>query len=637
MLCQKTTRTITITKDNDNDDDDDNDNDTDQVSDFPLTQKEAYNLNHVPNKKSIINIELACNDNFFKSIFSNRTFEFLYTASNITQFDSALKDYVNNKFIEDHFRTDCPKLNSSTTYPRYTTTLICAEMVRDPQSLPCTLLDNQEFYMGKLNSTSPPICESTCQSFNESVQKIRSNITICNANKTKSDKQIFSLCATGETSNDTSRCISGEQNEPLNCGFQQDINTFCQYCQESSGTSSDPCCKKANLTECQFPDKKNSMNSTSTLPRESAPRSSSSLSGGTLAAIIAGSIGFLTLVVAFFIFYRRRKRSDVRNDANGFRYSPTKQNGSSTDISSSAAELVPNKSTTGKNNSFISNEAITLPPMKLVTDNDGYSRRVEPETFNSTVLASVVPTTSSMPLSVLLSGGAMASGSELIAEGTYFYEEDHLVIVVYPYAAQLPDELELNQNDEIIVKQAFDDGWAVGVNRNTGKEGAFPLVCVVSPNLTGQDSLDHINSPGLSEASRHSSEGNTHFRQSIAPTTGSLTPNRQFSILNSSDNVPRRNSSMRRNSNQRSVGNLGDYNSGDVGRSSNISSNSDNENRSILQSLVNIGGNENPEQSDDDDYDDDWNKTSNVLQRSTDSNYVTNFDIETDNNGEQEI
>lgn len=57
-----------------------------------------------------------------------------------------------------------------------------------------------------------------------------------------------------------------------------------------------------------------------------------------------------------------------------------------------------------------------------------------------------------------------------------------IVTAMYPYSAQLTDELELAPNDVIEVKQTFDDGWAVGINIITQQEGAFPLVCVVRTN-----------------------------------------------------------------------------------------------------------------------------------------------------------
>ncbi|KAJ3090409.1 E3 ubiquitin-protein ligase sh3rf2 [Quaeritorhiza haematococci] len=51
--------------------------------------------------------------------------------------------------------------------------------------------------------------------------------------------------------------------------------------------------------------------------------------------------------------------------------------------------------------------------------------------------------------------------------------------VIHEYSPSLPDELELRKGDDVEVKASFDDGWGKGMNMATGKEGIFPLACVV--------------------------------------------------------------------------------------------------------------------------------------------------------------
>ncbi|EGF77335.1 hypothetical protein BATDEDRAFT_91681 [Batrachochytrium dendrobatidis JAM81] len=60
--------------------------------------------------------------------------------------------------------------------------------------------------------------------------------------------------------------------------------------------------------------------------------------------------------------------------------------------------------------------------------------------------------------------------------------------VIYDYAANLFDELELHIGDHIIVKCKFDDGWAFGFNMSTKQEGSFPMACI-SPIQASHDSL----------------------------------------------------------------------------------------------------------------------------------------------------
>lgn len=46
------------------------------------------------------------------------------------------------------------------------------------------------------------------------------------------------------------------------------------------------------------------------------------------------------------------------------------------------------------------------------------------------------------------------------------------------YVPSNPDEIAFNKGDQILLKQVFDDGWALGVNQSTGMEGMLPLTFV---------------------------------------------------------------------------------------------------------------------------------------------------------------
>jgi hypothetical protein len=61
---------------------------------------------------------------------------------------------------------------------------------------------------------------------------------------------------------------------------------------------------------------------------------------------------------------------------------------------------------------------------------------------------------------------------------------DHLMVCVFEYQAQLSDELDLEIGDRIKIFQRFDDGWALGMNIANGQEGAFPFACV-EPGISG--------------------------------------------------------------------------------------------------------------------------------------------------------
>lgn len=57
-------------------------------------------------------------------------------------------------------------------------------------------------------------------------------------------------------------------------------------------------------------------------------------------------------------------------------------------------------------------------------------------------------------------------------------ENSETMECVFEYKANLFDELTLEVGDEVGVISKFDDGWALGHNLTSGKEGTFPLACL---------------------------------------------------------------------------------------------------------------------------------------------------------------
>lgn len=52
------------------------------------------------------------------------------------------------------------------------------------------------------------------------------------------------------------------------------------------------------------------------------------------------------------------------------------------------------------------------------------------------------------------------------------------LVALTDFTAELDDELSFVYGDGILVEKEFDDGWARGVNLQTGKTGMFPMTCV---------------------------------------------------------------------------------------------------------------------------------------------------------------
>ncbi|KAI8841160.1 hypothetical protein BJ741DRAFT_19954 [Chytriomyces cf. hyalinus JEL632] len=65
--------------------------------------------------------------------------------------------------------------------------------------------------------------------------------------------------------------------------------------------------------------------------------------------------------------------------------------------------------------------------------------------------------------------------------------------VLYAFAPERSDEVELRVGDSVQVQQAYDDGWAYGKNLSSGKEGNFPQDCLASAAETMDQPISSVN------------------------------------------------------------------------------------------------------------------------------------------------
>lgn len=142
-------------------------------------------------------------------------YPFLINTTTIEEFDERLLEYVNS--TSDYlFPLGCLSSNYNPTIPyaRYSLTRLCVGMIQNPgYSLPCNF-DN--------GLTPPPLCQSTCFEWVESITHITQNPRVC-SDSTQRNTSIASFtdqCDTWEGYNGTitENCISGIANEPYSCG-----------------------------------------------------------------------------------------------------------------------------------------------------------------------------------------------------------------------------------------------------------------------------------------------------------------------------------------------------------------------------------------------------------------------------------
>ncbi|RIA83330.1 hypothetical protein C1645_809281 [Glomus cerebriforme] len=496
--------------------------------------------------------------------FFDTDFDWLLDADNITIFDELIMNYVNTQYIKWRYKDDANSSSSNveicssevassfTVYARYTLTTICAYLVQGPQSRLCNT-----------NNPERKLCNRTCKDHLASLQEIAYSPNVCTTEIIDNiDEKFGNLnrwCENPQNSEDDENCISGEENELVNCGFQYDTERLCSYCKSDNPNS---CCSAAkDILNCPQKPPTVSDSSPTILTPSNLPNNASGIAASfddknnnaSRLALVLGTIvgGCLVLGVIIFCCVKKRQGNSDRRVSffatPYFYFRPPNvvdghnQDGASTEMigrhSHSSVPNTPSNAGTGSLLSNISAEGVDLAMSGALVGanynshyNDIYntgSRSIirggsnlnvnnpnvtlniptsSPpltETANSSS-TSVRYTPSSQPDSVVLGGGR--ESEEVVS----------IVVVVFPYSAQLPDELELSVNDIIEVKQKFDDGWAVGINRNTGREGAFPNVCVTElDNTTGNIGDDNIPTTSYAEYNNNNI-GNGSESQSIS-------------------------------------------------------------------------------------------------------------------------
>lgn len=380
-------------------------------------------------------------------------YPFLINTTTIEEFDERLLDYVNS--TSDYlFPLGCLSSNYNPTIPyaRYSLTRLCVGMIQNPSySLPCNF-DN--------GLTPPPLCQSTCFEWVDSITHITQNPRVC-SDSTQRNTSLASFtdqCNTWEGFNGTiaENCISGIANEPYSCGFGNNTRAACGYCRTHAD---DECCQQ--VTYCN-----------------DAP-----LSAGAIVGIVIGSLVGAALIVFAAIWYYCRKRH--HKHINPFTHFLPSTSTSATLTtqqpqqhqqplpSSSAPPPPPPPSSshqpqryTGTLNNggvMVNTSAFNNIDLPFMSD----KMEMTDEYKSTTIPAPIRPSTES--------------------NSTPLNEEFFVVIHAYP--PQMPDELELNAGDIVCLALYFDDGWALGYNVTTGQKGAFPLVCI-SP--APEESLDQL-------------------------------------------------------------------------------------------------------------------------------------------------
>ena len=330
----------------------------------------------------------------------------------------------------------------------------------------------------------------------------------------------FTNCALPSDSLSTG-CVTGEENESVNCGFSTNLQGLCGYCATSSPNATDSCCAASDVNNiCPGV----TLPSTTSLPplfpsstTSATPSSTSTtgmghnngLSGGAIAGIVVGSVIGAALILGLLLlccFCLRRRRggsqASVFNQPNPQRksvppmaYVPP-QSATQTlppDYRPQSGGRIARMSALEGNNS---SESPSYGNTAAVAGTTGAQKRYgdtsDSDAFNDTPesrLAGAAPTAGKR-------GGSLSSQSALGALDDYsspntegqvsspdgvasgqseqlpffkdYYSQDEIhpndrVSVLWAYQPRAGDEFELERGDMLKVVGIWDDGWATGV------------------------------------------------------------------------------------------------------------------------------------------------------------------------------
>ncbi|CAO3648480.1 unnamed protein product [Cunninghamella blakesleeana] len=463
--------------------------------------------------------------------------------NSIDDLDNELLNYTHSS-LDYMSSLGCADTSSSSSYPyaRYSLSRLCAGLIQDTQSsLPCNYNNNMQ---------PPPLCQSTCLQWISSVTNITNSSSIC-PNQQSKNTALFQLDDSCENwsgySGQPPQCISGVENEPNNCGFNDNDSEACNYCKTNP---SDTCCQSVKCNK---------------------------LSTGAIIGIVIGSLiaggGIIGCILFFFCCKKKRITRETSFSFKTY-IQPSTQSKTNNGVFDASEDhhhngshkvLIDNESQFqyynhhGNNNSNNNNNRSPITPTfptiqtsfpdnnnnnnikeyhqrdhDFLDDNNNNSNdknhrrgsssasnpfgdspfgdRFEVISLHSQTTKSNIPIKST-PLVTIDTTSTIATTNgiqhqqknignvnmikeekedhfeqqQIGEEDEPIYDEEFYQ-VVHPYPPQMVDELGLSVGDIVCLAMGFDDGWALGFNVNTGLKGVFPLVCVspLPPNLLEQ-------------------------------------------------------------------------------------------------------------------------------------------------------
>ncbi|KAL9583807.1 MAG: hypothetical protein Q9212_002501 [Teloschistes hypoglaucus] len=383
-------------------------------------------------------------------------------------------------------------------------------------------------------SASKPALDSSQAQQATSEEAITVNSQLCgrpNQNFLDQIRADFTNCALPSDSLST-RCVTGEENEPNDCGFSSNLQGLCGYCGASSPNATDSCCVGSNVTSrCKgvtlpttfslpplFPSSTSASAPSATGSSQNAKTNSSShhgLSGGQIAGIAVGSVAAAILILGLILlcctgmlgrWRNRHQRKSIFNQPSpprrggpGMALAPpppskvqVSQTGPETQSGGRVTRMAALTGNTSESPSSGNGTAAAAgrrygdsSESEGYGETPGSARGGHPATgkrngsLSSQSMLGALDDHSS-PNSG--SGGqysspeGVASGqSEQLPSFKDYYSHDDIhpgdaVATLWAYQPRAGDEFELERGDMLKIVGLWDDGWATGVRLNERAE-----------------------------------------------------------------------------------------------------------------------------------------------------------------------
>ncbi|KAJ1547948.1 hypothetical protein HK096_008607 [Nowakowskiella sp. JEL0078] len=402
----------------------------------------------------------------------------------------------------------CP--NWDGTGLRYRFSVLCALSVDQaafPSTWPGSAVYSYPSCKGSTNVITS-LCKNTCMTTLNSLMAIFNNQNYCTASASITPEQaksrnqtvstyttLCSHCPIAQSSAD-SVCFDGSTTplEMKTCGFFTAAESKA-YCKTTAGQS-DTCCSTA-----------------STGPNVGA------IVGGVIAALVVVALG-----VFGYIFYKRRRAAD--SNVDNMRYKPDANKFNIFALFGKKTEDIPMETDRSAKGFTIYGQQKSDPLQNYDTSNakvysyNNFPSQQQPQPsryvesmYDPTndyggrdYAKSYYGNSATNPTSAnggfgnpsmtqpgqfdtQAKKGILKQSSTKAPEPTDFEQkkknrqsaipelDGQKVRVIAVYIANLEDEMGLNIGDIVVVEESFDDGWAVGFNTMTGKDGCFPMAC----------------------------------------------------------------------------------------------------------------------------------------------------------------